>query len=202
MSESSQAGLRRVPGRVFIVRHVATEWSTAGRHTGRTDVALLPEAEEEARALGPRLAAAQPALVLSSPLRRALDTCVLAGFGDRVETTDLLCEMDYGDYEGLTTAEVRARRPAWDLFLDGCPNGETIEDVGRRADLLIERFRNDASLVGRDVVVFAHGHVLRVFTARWLGLQAADARRFVLGTGKVGVLAWEHEWTVLTSWNR
>jgi probable phosphoglycerate mutase len=131
-----------------------------------------------------------------------LDTCRLAGFGDRVETSDLLLEMDYGEYEGLTTAQIREVRPGWDLFVDGCPRGETIAEVGARADALIARLRDDAGLAGADVLIFAHGHILRVFAARWLGLPAAEARRFALGAGKIGEFAWEHEWTVLQGWNR
>jgi len=185
-----------------LVRHAATEWSKSGRHTGRTDLTLLPEGEAEARRLGGRLVGLRPALVLSSPPRRALDTCRLAGFGDGVETADLLLEMDYGQYEGLTTDQIRKRRPSWDLFADGCPGGETISDVGRRCDALIARLRSDPRLAGRDVLAFAHGHVLRVLTARWLDLEAREARHFALGAGAVAVLEWEHEWTALAGWNR
>jgi probable phosphoglycerate mutase len=135
-------------------------------------------------------------------LRRALDTCRLAGFGDVVETTDLLLEMDYGEYEGLTTAQIRQMRPGWDLFADGCPGGETIAEVGERADVLIRRLRSDAALSGLDVLAFAHGHILRVLTARWLDLEAEQARHFALQPGAISVLDWEHEWTALTGWNR
>jgi broad specificity phosphatase PhoE len=192
---------RWAPGRIVVVRHGATEWSRNRRHTGRTDLALEPDGETEARSVGERLGKLRPALVLSSPLRRALDTCLLAGFGAQVQVSDLLLEMDYGEYEGLTTAEVRQSRPGWDLFVDGCPGGESIEDVGARADAFIERLTADPGLAGKDVLVFAHGHVLRVMAARWAGLAPADARRFVLGSGSSGVLGWEHEWTTISGWN-
>ncbi len=202
VSRHPQSGVRHIPGRIFLVRHAATEWSRLGRHTGLTDLPLLPDGEADAVAVGRRLAHLVPVLVLSSPLRRALDTCRLAGFGDRAETSELLVEMDYGDYEGLTTAQVRLDRPDWDLFNDGCPGGETIEDVARRVDPLIERLRGDTKLCDGDVLVFAHGHVLRVLTARWLGLVASEARRFALGPARIGLLDWEHEWAVLGVWNQ
>lgn len=170
------------------------------RHTGRTDLPLLPTAKDDARVLGERLGRLDPALVLTSPLRRAVETTRLAGYADRAESDPRLAEMDYGDYEGLTTAEIREKRPDWDLFRDGCPGGETIEDVGARADSLLERLRDDR-LADADVLVFAHGHLLRVLTARWLGLRAAEARRFALGAARFGILDWEHEWTVLAGWN-
>jgi broad specificity phosphatase PhoE len=195
----------QVPDRLLIVRHAPTEWSETRRHTGRTDVPLTEDGAAAARALKSRLdrivGLDRPALVLSSPLSRALDTCRLAGCGEAVETTDLLLEMDYGDYEGRTTVEIRKDRPNWDLFIDGSPGGETIEDVGRRVDLLRYRLRSDEALRGATVLVFAHGHVLRVLTARWLGLEAEAARSFFLATTGVGVFGWEHEWPVLNGWN-
>jgi probable phosphoglycerate mutase len=131
-----------------------------------------------------------------------MGTCRLAGFGEVVEPTDLLLEMDYGEYEGLTTAEIRELRPGWDLFADGCPGGETISEVGKRADALISRLRGDPDLQGVDVLAFAHGHVLRVLTARWLDLGAVTARHFTLAPAAIAVLGWEHEWTALAAWNR
>jgi probable phosphoglycerate mutase len=184
-----------------MVRHGATEWSQSGRHTGTTDVPLLPDGETEAVQLGHRLTGIEPVLVLSSPLRRALDTCRLAGFGDRVTTSEALVEMDYGDYEGITTAEIRVARPSWDLFVDGCPGGETIEQVAARIGGLLDTLRNDAGLVGRDVLVFAHGHAIRAGVAHWLWLGAQQARHFQIGSGKMGWLAWEHEWTTVSAWN-
>jgi probable phosphoglycerate mutase len=200
VSTPSQSPSAPTPARIVVVRHAATEWSTNGRHTSRTDLPLLPDGESAARTVGERLAGLRPALVLSSPLRRALDTCRLAGFGDVVETTDLLLEMDYGEYEGLTTAQIRQIRPGWDLFSDGCPGGETIADVAERSDQLIAQLRSDPSLEGGDVLAFAHGHVLRVLTARWLGLEAAEARHFAFEPGGIAVLGWEHEWTALAGW--
>ncbi len=151
--------------------------------------------------MGERLAGLRPARVLTSPLRRAFDTCALAGFGAEAQVSELLLEMDYGAYEGLTTIEIRESRPGWDLFVDGCPSGETIEGVGDRADTLLDGLRSDATLAGADVLVFAHGHLLRVLAARWLRLPPAEARRFQLGSGASAVLAWEHEWTTVSSWN-
>jgi len=189
------------PGRLVVVRHGATQWSKSGRHTGRTDLPLLPEGEAEAVELGHRLAGVEPALVLSSPLRRALETCRLAGYGDRVTTSVALAEMDYGDYEGLTTAEIRAGRPGWDLFVDGCPGGETIEDVAARVGGVFDRLRDDPALAGRDVLVFAHGHALRAGAAHWLGLAPVHARHFQIGAGRTGWLSWEYEWTTVQGWN-
>ena len=189
------------PSRITVVRHGATEWSTIGRHTGKTDLPLSPDGETEAVALRSRLEELHPALVLSSPLRRALDTCRLAGFGDHAEVAELLAEMDYGDYEGLTTPEIRERRPGWDLYRDGCPGGETIWDVGARVDAVVTRLTGDEHLQDREVLIFAHGHSLRCLTARWLELPAENARYFVLRAGSFGVLSWEHEWRTLNVWN-
>ncbi len=199
VSRDSRSEPLHAPGRLFIVRHAATEWSITQRHTGRTDLPLLPEAEDEARLLGRRLGRLDPALVLTSPLQRAVATSRFAGFGE-AETDARLLEMDYGEYEGLTTAEIRRMRPDWDLFRDGCPGGETIEEVGARVDSLLAELRDDR-LAGVDVVLFAHGHVLRVLTARWLDLPAPAARRFALGAANFSILDWEHEWTVLAGWN-
>ncbi|MGH9169264.1 MAG: histidine phosphatase family protein [Acidimicrobiales bacterium] len=191
--------MAETPARIVLVRHGATKWSQSGRHTGRTDLPLEPDGESEAIAAGERLADLQPALVLMSPLRRASDSCKLAGFGE-AEPTDLLLEMDYGEYEGMTTSEIRESRPAWDLFDDGCPGGESIADVGNRADQLLTRLRHDPVLEGKDVLAFAHGHILRVLAARWLCLPPAAARRFALGSGRLGFLSYEHDWTVVSGW--
>jgi probable phosphoglycerate mutase len=188
--------------RITVVRHGATEWSRSGRHTGRTDLPLESGGEDEARRIADRLQGLRPALVLSSPLRRALDTCKLAGFGDAVATDNRLLEMDYGAYEGLTTAEIRKTRPDWDLFADGCPGGETVEDVGRRADSIIGELLDGAVYDGAEVLIFAHGHVLRVLAARWIRLGPREASHFTLASGGIGELRWEHEWPVLASWNR
>lgn len=182
---------------VVLARHGETEWSVNGRHTGRTDIPLTDNGRAQAEALAPALAQHDFALVLSSPLSRALETCRLAGLGDRVEIDDDLLEWDYGDYEGVRTAEIRETRPDWLLFRDGCPGGETAADVGARVDRVIAR----AKAAGGDVALFAHGHVLRVLSARWCELAPNEAQRFALTTGTLSTLSWEHEWTVVSRWN-
>ena len=147
--------------------------------------------------MGPRLAAWSFALVLTSPLERARETCRLAGLGDRALVRDDLREWDYGEYEGRTTAEIRADRPGWDLWRDGVPGGESVDDVGRRADRAIAEARAAAG----DVVIFAHGHLLRVLAARWLGLPPVDGRLFALAAGSISVLGYERENPVLLRWN-
>jgi broad specificity phosphatase PhoE len=182
---------------VVLVRHGETEWTRSGRHTGSTDIPLTDYGREQARAAGERIAALSFALVLSSPLSRALDTARLAGLGDDVQTRDDLREWDYGDYEGLTSKEIRAQRPDWYLFDDGCPGGETAAEVGERVDRVIA----EASAAGGDVALFGHGHCLRVLTARWLGLPPAQGGRFALGTATVSVLGGEHDRPAIWLWN-
>jgi broad specificity phosphatase PhoE len=183
--------------RLVLVRHGETEWSRDRRHTGRTDVPLTDEGGAEAAAVRPQVEPYSFARVLSSPLSRALETCRLAGLGDRAETRDELLEWDYGEYEGITTAEIRKSRPGWVLWRDGCPGGEGPADVGARADRLLA----DLASTDGDVAVFGHGHTLRVLTARWLELPPAAGSRFVLETGTVSVLGWEHDWHTIRSWN-
>jgi broad specificity phosphatase PhoE len=182
---------------ILLVRHGETEWSRDRKHTGRTDIPLTETGRREAVMLRDALAGRSFARVLSSPLSRALETCRRAGLGDRVELTDDLREWDYGEYEGITTAEIREQRPDWYLWRDGCPGGETAADVGRRADRAI------ASLSGveGDVALFAHGHVLRVLTARWLGLGPEAGALFKLDTGTLSALGYERETRVITRWN-
>ncbi len=182
---------------LFVVRHGATEWSVDGRHTGRTDLPLLPEGEERARATGQLLAGHRFALVLTSPMQRARRTCELAGLGDRAVVDDDLREWDYGDHEGVTTAEIRQHQPGWTVWTGTCPGGETIEQVAARADRVVARAR----AAGGDVVVFGHGHLLRVLTARWCGLDPVEGRRFVLDTGTLCQLGWEHEYPGVLRWN-
>jgi broad specificity phosphatase PhoE len=182
---------------LFLVRHGETEWSRARRHTGRTDLPLSPVGEAEARALGQHLDGLEVDRVLSSPMRRATDTAALAGFGDRVERNDDLLEFDYGDYEGLTTAEIRAARPGWDLFRDGCPGGETVETAATRARKLL----GSLSASGGRVLLFSHGHQLRILTACFLGLPPDTARHLFLGTACLSVLGTEHEWPAILLWN-
>jgi broad specificity phosphatase PhoE len=182
---------------VFLVRHGETEWSASGQHTSRTDIELTAEGERAARALGERLAGREFALVLSSPLRRARDTADLAGFAGRYEIDEDLKEFDYGDYEGLTTPEIRETRPGWYLWRDGCPNGESAEDVAVRCDRVI------AELLGidGDVAIVAHGHILRSLAARWAEEPAAFGGRLFLSTGSISVLGFEREVRVVRSWN-
>ena len=182
---------------VWLARHGATDWSVALRHTGRSDIPLNDDGRAAARALGALLAGQHFDLVLTSPLRRALETCALAGFGDRAIVTPDLREWVYGDYEGLTTNEIRAHHPGWDVFDDGCPNGETLASVGTRADHVIEAIR---AVDGR-VMLFAHGHILRILATRWIELPPVGGSRVVLGTATISVLGWERETAAITRWN-
>jgi broad specificity phosphatase PhoE len=184
--------------RVFIARHGATEWSVSGQHTSHTDLPLLEQGEQQGRELAGKLAQTEFSLVLCSPLARARETCRLAGFGDVAELTDDLPEWDYGEYEGLTTPEIRQRgNPSWNLWRDGCPGGETPSQVGARVDRVLERF----AAVDGDGLAFAHGHVLRVLTARWLEMEVAGGARFKLEAGALGVLGHERDTRVLERWN-
>ena len=163
----------RGPLRIVLVRHGETEWSRAGRHTGRTDLPLLPEGRSRAAQLAEVLAGYQFDRVLCSPLRRARETCELAGFGSRAELCDDLMEWNYGDYEGLTRAQVRETRPGWSVWRDGCPGGESPAQVGARADRVIALLGGAQAPGDANVIVFAHGHLLRVLAARWIGMEAA-----------------------------
>lgn len=183
-------------GDVWLVRHGATEWSEAGRHTSRTDVPLLPAGEEAARAVASRLESHQFELVLTSPLERARRTAELAGFADAEVDLDLK-EWDYGSYEGVTTDEIRESVPDWTVFTHPSPGGETATQVGARADRVVARCRAASG----DVLMFGHGHTLRVVTARWLGLEVAGGQLFVLQTATVSVLGHERESPVLLHWN-
>ena len=182
---------------LWIVRHGETEWSASGRHTSVTDVALTDHGCTQAAALAGRLAAYDLALVLSSPRQRALETCALAGLRGRAEVTDDLAEWDYGDYEGRTSADIRAQVPGWTIFGDGAPGGERAAEVAARADRVIAR----CSEVDGTVAVFSHGHFLRVVGARWIGLEAADGRLLGLDTASLSVLGHEREQRVLRVWN-
>ncbi len=186
-----------MPSQLVLVRHGETEWTITGQHTGRTDIPLTSNGREEARRVGSLLVGRTFAWVLSSPLTRALETCRLAGMGEAVETTDDLMEWDYGQYEGLTTAEIRKGNPRWSLWLDGAPGGETASDVAVRVDTVIKEAREQDG----DVLVFAHGHVLRVLAARWLGLSPSEGRLFALHPAAVCTLGYERETAVLVHWN-
>jgi len=179
-----------------VVRHGSTEWSKLGRHTGRTDIALDADGRRAAAALAPVLSVRDYALVLTSPLPRARDTAALAGFGDAQVDDDLL-EWDYGEYEGRTTVDIRSVRPDWSLWTDGTPGGEDAAAVGRRADRVIRRAR----AAGGDVLLFAHGHVLRVLAARWIELPPSGGERFALDPARPSVLGYEREVAVVREWN-
>src|SRR3954452_15029506 len=182
---------------IWLVRHAETEWSRDMKPTGRTDVPLTGNGRAAAAALRDRLAGHEFADVWTSPLSRARETCELAGFGDRAVAREELLEWDYGDYEGLTTPEIRESLPTWFLWRDGCPNGENAFDVGRRVDPLVDEL---ASLE-HDALLSSHGHVLRVIGARWIGLPPTDGAVLALSTGAVCVLGWERDVRVLWRWN-
>jgi probable phosphoglycerate mutase len=182
---------------LWLVRHGETEWSRLGRHTGRTDVELTAAGRREARAVARRWRDAPFARVRSSTARRAVETARLMGFRDVAETTADLVEWDYGDYEGLTTAQIRETVPGWTIWPAGAPAGESPDDVARRVDRVVAQAR---ATVG-DTLLIAHAHVLRVLTARWLGLSPGDGRLFVLGTGTLSVLGWEREQPAILRWN-
>ncbi|MDK2742517.1 MAG: histidine phosphatase family protein [Nitrospira sp.] len=189
MSEPSQE--------LWMIRHGETEWSVAKRHTGRTDIALTSTGERQAATLGRSLASRRFALVLCSPLRRARETCRLAGFGEAASMSDDLLEWDYGVYEGRTTSEIRSEQPDWSIWTASVPKGESIELVGHRAQRVIQR----ALAADGDVVLFAHAHILRILAACWLGLSPDAGRLFVLRTASISVLGFERETRVITRWN-
>ena len=172
----------------YLARHGETAWTLSGQHTGRTDLPLTEHGERQAQALGERLRGSTFAKVLVSPLRRAMRTAEMAGFGNAMETDPDLAEWDYGQYEGRRTAEIHAERPGWMLFRDGCPGGESAVEVGARADRVIERVR----AVHGNVLLFSSGHILRVLGARWLGLEASAGRYLLLGTASLSILDHEH----------
>jgi broad specificity phosphatase PhoE len=182
---------------IVLVRHGETEWSAGGKHTSVTDVPLLESGRRDAERLRERLAGRTFALVLTSPRARARDTAALAGFGDAAEVDADLAEVDYGEYEGLTTPEIRGRRPGWSVWSDGSPGGETVEQVGVRADRVIER----ALAAGGDVALFAHGHTLRIIGARWIHLPATYGGHLLLSTGAVSELGFERERRAIALWN-
>lgn len=182
---------------VWVLRHGATEWSMNGRHTGTTDLPLTDAGRDQARSVGRILDGRRFARVLVSPLSRAVETCRLAGYGDQAEITDDLREFDYGDYEGLTTPQIRESVPGWTVWTQPCPGGETLADVATRVDRVIA----DARAADGPVALFAHGHLLRVLTARWCGFDAVEGRRFPLDTGTVGILGYEHGNPGVRRWN-
>jgi broad specificity phosphatase PhoE len=189
-----------MPSEIWLVRHGETEWSRSGQHTSRTDLPLTHEGERQAESLKRMLVGHSFALVLSSPMKRAVETCRLVGLAPKVtfETTDDLREWDYGDYEGLTTAEIQKRVPGWTIFTGSVPNGETVERVGARADRVISR----ALAAAGDVALFGHGHLLRVLAARWVGIEPSGGRLLALSTASLSVLGYERETRVIRLWNQ
>jgi probable phosphoglycerate mutase len=185
--------------KVYLVRHGETAWTRSGQHTGRTDIPLTERGERDARDLGARLRGLTFAKVLTSPLQRARRTGELAGFGESAEIDPDLMEWDYGDYEGRRTSDIRAERPGWRLFEDGCPGGETLAEVSTRADRVIARVR---ALEG-DVLIFAHRDILRILAARWVALPGLEARRLYLETASLSVLGYDHDLDepVIRLWN-
>jgi len=182
---------------IWLMRHGETEWSAKGAHTSRSDLPLLPSGVEQAKQLGAKLQGRKFALVLVSPMQRARETCRLAGYADAAQVTDDLKEWDYGLYEGRSTADIRRERPSWSLWRDGVLQGESVEQVGMRVDRVIQRCLS----VQGDVALFAHGHVLRILTARWLSLQPNQGQLFALGTGTISTLGFEHDYHVIQHWN-
>ena len=184
---------------IYLARHGETAWSLTGQHTGLTDLPLTGRGERNARRLGVRLAGLAFAKVFMSPLQRAARTCELAGFGSIAEVDRNLVEWNYGEYEGLRTTEIRAKNPDWQLFRDGCPDGELPKQVGIRADRVVSRVR----AIKGDALVFSSGHFLRVLAARWLGLEPAVGRSFMLNTASVSVLGYENNLSqpVIGLWN-
>ncbi|HEX7213711.1 MAG TPA: histidine phosphatase family protein [Methylomirabilota bacterium] len=184
-------------GRVFAIRHGETAWSLSGQHTGTTDIPLTDNGRRLAARIGPVLGREVFALVFTSPLQRARETCELAGLGARAVLDPDLVEWNYGQYEGLTPKQINEKAPGWLIFRDGCPGGETPEQVGTRADRIIDRARAASG----DVALFAHGHVLRVLVARWLGLSPAAGQHFLLDTGTLNVLGYYREIPAVKVWN-
>jgi broad specificity phosphatase PhoE len=174
---------------IYLARHGETAWTITGQHTGITDLPLTERGERNAVRLRERLAGLVFASVFTSPLRRAMQTCDLAGFGAVAEIDRDLVEWNYGDYEGLRTAEIHGKRPDWELFRDGCPNGESPQQVGARADRVVSRIR----AIKGDVLVFSSGHFLRVFAARWLGLEPAAGKFLMLNVASLSALSYEHD---------
>lgn len=202
-------------GRIVVVRHGETEWSLAGRHTSRTDLPLTEAGRARAAHLPGFFAGRSFSVVMSSPLRRARETCELAGFGDRAVINEDLREWDYGEYEGLTTPEIRESNPSWNLWRDGCPGGETPAVVSARADRALAALRDAVAAAGGDgdgdsggdgggdgdAIAFAHGHILRVLGARWVSMDPSFGARIVLSAGAVCELGFERETEVFTLWN-
>jgi probable phosphoglycerate mutase len=182
---------------IWLIRHGETAWSATGQHTGRTDLPLTPRGVEEALEVRARLQGVEFDAVICSPLVRAVETCRIAGLLDRAEIVAEAMEWDYGDLNGRTRAEVRAEMPGWVIWEGPVPNGETLEEVAARAEFVLRKIRR----AGRRVAVFAHGHFLRILTARWLGLPPASAKHFALATARVSVLGYDYGIPAIVRWN-
>jgi probable phosphoglycerate mutase len=189
-----------MPSEIWLVRHGETEWSRSGQHTSRTDLPLTPAGERQAENLKRMLVGHSYSLVLSSPMKRAVETCRLVGLTP--ELSDDLREWDYGDYEGLTTSEIQKRAPGWTIFTGAVPNGETVAQVGMRADRVISRVISRTMTAGGDVALFGHGHLLRILAARWVGLEPSGGRLLALATASLSVLGYERETRVIRLWNQ
>lgn len=184
---------------IYLARHGETSWSLCGQHTGRTDIPLTSNGEKEAYELGAVLQKKTIPHVFSSPLGRAMSTAKLAGFGKSAISEPLLLEWNYGDYEGLTSKEIHSKNPKWQLFRDGCPNGESPSQVAARCDEIVEKI----STLKEDAIIFAHGHILRMLAARWLGLKPMNGHIFFLSTASLSILGYEHTLSdrVIRLWN-
>jgi len=183
--------------KVYVIRHGETEWSLSGQHTGITDIPLTENGRKGAKVLQPFLTKQSFVLVLTSPLQRAKETCELSGLGDHAEVEPNLMEWNYGDYEGLTSAQIHETAPGWIVFNDGAPGGETPNQVAVRADRVITRVRSAKG----DVALFAHGHILRALVARWLDLPATAGRNFLLDTGTLNILSYYRGYPAIQTWN-
>ena len=183
--------------KIYVIRHGETKWSLSGQHTGLTDIPLTENGRHRARLLQPVLAKESFALVVTSPLQRARETCELSGLGPRAKVDADLLEWNYGEYEGITTQQIHEKVPGWQIFTDGCPGGEKPDQVGARVDRVIAKVRAS----GGDVALFAHGHVLRVLVARWIGLPASGGQHFLLDTGTLNILSYYRGVPSVKTWN-
>jgi broad specificity phosphatase PhoE len=183
--------------KIFLLRHGETEWSRSGRHTSSTELPLTENGRIAGRRLRPVLAAESFTSVFTSPLQRARETCELAGLGEEAGVEADLMEWNYGEYEGLTTKQIQTKRPGWSLFRDGCPGGESPQQVAARADQIIDKLRRAEG----NAALFAHGHILRVLAARWIGLPASCGERFLLDTATLSILGYYYETPALRMWN-
>ena len=188
MGHEEMTGTPNMDSRLYLIRHGQTDWSLSGQHTGRTDVPLTEQGEQDARDLAKRLRAVRFSRVFTSPRQRARRTCELVGLGAVAELEPDLAEWDYGDYEGQRSVDIRKERPDWNLFRDGCPRGESPVQVSERADRVIARLR---TLEG-NTAIFSHGHFGRVLAARWIGLPVSQAQHFLLSTASLSILGYEH----------